>query len=86
MPEVSRFYGIIIRIYFSDHNPPHFHAQYGEYEAVISIESLAVLRGNLPARAHGLTIEWAQKYQQDLLNSWENAKNMQSPGKIEPLD
>ena len=66
MPEVSRFYGIVIRIYFDDHNPPHFHAMYGENEAVISIDSLAVLQGALPARAHGLTIEWAHKQKDDI--------------------
>lgn len=86
MPEVSRFYGIVIRIYFDDHNPPHFHAIYGENEAVISIDSLAVLKGALPARAHGLTIEWAHKQKEELLTAWEKAKKMESPGKIEPLD
>jgi len=55
MPEISRFYGIVIRMYFDDHSPPHFHAFYAEYEAVISIESLAVLNGELSPRALGLT-------------------------------
>ena len=49
MPEVSRFYGIVIRMYFADHWPPHFHAEYGEHEAVIGIEDLRVIAGNLPA-------------------------------------
>ena len=51
MPEICRFYGIVIRMFFDDHNPPHFHAIYGEHEVVIGIQSLAVLRGRLPARA-----------------------------------
>lgn len=57
MPEISRFYGIIIRMYFDDHAPPHFHAYYGEHEALIDLNTLAVLYGKLPARALGLTVE-----------------------------
>jgi len=56
MPELCRFYGIIIRMYFDDHAPPHFHAFYGEYQALMNIETLAVLRGHLPPRAHGLVV------------------------------
>lgn len=58
MPEISRFYGIVIKMYFADHAPPHFHAEYAEYEARIVIGSLAVLSGNLPPRAMGLVAEW----------------------------
>jgi hypothetical protein len=54
MPEVSRFYGIVIRMYFADHWPPHFHAEYSEHEALIGIEDLRVIAGDLPARAFGL--------------------------------
>ena len=86
MPEISRFYGIIIRMYFDDHSPPHFHAFYAEHEAVIGIESLVVLKGELPPRAHGLTIEWAQKYQAELLAAWKKAASFEQPGKIEPLE
>ncbi|MCH7989383.1 MAG: DUF4160 domain-containing protein, partial [Planctomycetes bacterium] len=59
MPEISRFYGIVIKMYFDDHNPPHFHAEYGENEALININSLSVIAGKLPSRAMGLTAEWA---------------------------
>jgi uncharacterized protein DUF4160 len=59
MPEICRFYGIIIRMYYDDHNLPHFHAFYGEDEAWININTLAVFSGSLPARALGLVIEWA---------------------------
>ncbi len=59
MPEVSRFYGIVIRMYFADHWPPHFHAEYGEHEAVIGIDDSRVIAGSLPARAFGLVEEWA---------------------------
>jgi len=57
MPEVSRFFGIIIRIFFNDHQPPHFHAVYGEHETLIEIETLAVYRGELPRRALLLSLE-----------------------------
>jgi hypothetical protein len=66
MPEIARFYGIVIKIFFGDHSPPHFHAIYGEYNALISIESLEVIEGDLPNRAEKLVKEWATLYQQDL--------------------
>ena len=59
MPTISSFYGILIRMYYNDHAPPHFHARYGEYEATIEIEGLAVLEGELPSRALMLVAEWA---------------------------
>jgi hypothetical protein len=85
MPEISRFYGIIICIYSREHNPPHFHASYGEYEAVIDIQTLGVLAGHLPARSLGLVVEWAELHKQELLESWNRAWNHQVPNKIEPL-
>jgi len=54
MPEICRFYGIVIKMYFADHAPPHFHAEYAEHEARIAIDSLAVISGKLPPRAMGL--------------------------------
>jgi hypothetical protein len=85
MPEVSRFYGIVIKIYFDDHLPSHFHAEYAEYEAMISIESLAVIAGDLPPRALGLVAEWAALRQDELRKAWTRAKNLESVGKIAPL-
>jgi hypothetical protein len=70
MPEIARFYGIVVKIFFGDHSPPHFHAIYGEYNALISIESLEVIEGDLPNRAEKLALEWATLYQQDLLQMW----------------
>ncbi len=62
MPEISRFYGIVIKMYFADHAPPHFHAEYAEAEARIAIESLALLSGELPPRAMGLvTARWSRR-------------------------
>ncbi|MHC5673686.1 DUF4160 domain-containing protein [Nostoc sp.] len=81
MPEVARFYGIVIKVFFGDRPPPHFHAIYGEYNALISIESLEIIEGDLPSRAQKLVLEWATLYQQDLLQMW----NTQEFRKLPPL-
>lgn len=86
MPEISRFFGIIIRMYFGDHNPPHFHAIYRECSAEYEINTLAVIRGNLPARAHALVLEWASQYRTELLEDWQLASEMKEIKKIEPLN
>lgn len=85
MPEISRFYGIVIRMYFDDHAPPHFHAVYGDAEALVGIDDLAVLHGQLPTRAQGLVIEWASMHQAELLDAWGRAKRLEPPGRIAPL-
>ncbi len=85
MPEVSRFYGIVIRIYFGDHPPPHFHADYGEHSAKFNIETLDVFEGQLPNRALALVLEWAATHQNELREAFNRAANMQPPGKIDPL-
>ena len=85
MPELCRFYGIVIRMYFDDHSPPHFHAAYSGEEAVVDIEALAVLSGHLPPRAHGLVIEWASLRQRELREAWGRAKSLEAPGKVAPL-
>ena len=85
MPSVSRFFGIVIYFYFKDHNPPHFHAVYAEYEAEISIHHLAVENGFLPPRVLGLVIEWAQLHRKDLLDNWDISKNGGEFKQIEPL-
>ena len=59
MPTISAFYGILIRMFFNDHAPPHLHARYGEFEATIDINSLEVLQGGLPDRAFRIVQEWA---------------------------
>jgi len=63
MPEISRLYSIVIEIYYADHPPPHFHALYGGRKATIDIQTLALIDGDLPARARGLVIEWATLHQ-----------------------
>jgi hypothetical protein len=72
MPEIARFYGIIIKMYFTqkEHNPPHIHALYGEYMSVIDIRTLEVLEGDLPNKALDLVREWMKEHQDDLLNMW----------------
>jgi phosphomannomutase len=85
MPEICRFYGIIVAMFYDDHNPPHFHARYGDDKIVVEINSLTVLDGHFPPRALGLVIEWASQHKQDLLGDWELAKNNQLPRKINPL-
>ncbi|MFH1320210.1 MAG: DUF4160 domain-containing protein [Bacteroidota bacterium] len=85
MPEISRFYGIIIKMFFEDHNPPHFHAEYGEHEALININTLEIIEGKLPKRAKILVIEWALEHRNKLLQNWEKAKIPDDIEKIDPL-
>ncbi len=81
MPEISRFLGIVISMYFNEHNPPHFHVRYNDYRAVMDIRTLNVLDGTLPARVRGLVEEWAEMHLDELLAMWD-AKVFH---KIEPL-
>ncbi|TRX00682.1 DUF4160 domain-containing protein [Candidatus Methylobacter oryzae] len=85
MPEISRFLGIVIYMYFNEHNPPYFHAEYNEFKASISIENLGLIEGKLPPRAMSLVVEWAQEHQADLLDNWKSIKETGNYHKIEPL-
>lgn len=85
MPEISRFYGIIIALYYNEHNPPHFHAKYGEFVAEIDIRTLQILSGELPKRAKTLVLEWADEHRDELMLDWELARNMAELKPIEPL-
>jgi len=85
MPEIPRFFGIIIAMFYDDHNPPHFHARYGKDGVVIEITPLRVLEGQIPARALGLVMEWALQHQKELLQDWNLAKNNKPLKKIAPL-
>lgn len=71
MPEISRFLGIIIFMYFDEHNPPHFHVKYNEHTAVMEIKTMNILAGYLPAKVRGLVEEWAELNRQELLDMWE---------------
>lgn len=85
MPEIARFYGIVIRMYTGDHSPPHFHAQYGEYEALLAVDDLEIIRGELPARARRLVMEWASEHHDELRQAWNRVEHEEPPGRIEPL-
>ncbi|MCA2642118.1 MULTISPECIES: DUF4160 domain-containing protein [Microcystis] len=86
MPEISRFLGIIITMYYNDHSPPHFHVRYNQQKAIIDIKNLAILRGQLSPRILGLVIEWAAIHQQELLENWQLAKLNQTLQPISPLE
>ena len=86
MPTISSFYGVSIRMHWTDHAPPHSHAIYGENEAVIRIDSLEVIHGSLPRRAHALTLEWAFIHRPELLENWGLCATRRQPKRIPPLD
>ena len=81
MPEITRFLGIVITMYFDDDDPPHFHVCYNEYRASVDIRPLNIIVGSLPAKVRGLVVEWAELRKDELLGMW-NSKDFH---KIEPL-
>ncbi|MCX7424067.1 MAG: DUF4160 domain-containing protein [Planctomycetia bacterium] len=85
MPEISRFFGIVIAMYYDDHAPPHFHAIYGSERAEFRIDPPGVLKGRLSPRALALVTEWAALRQTELLSAWDQRAAGQEPSKIEPL-
>jgi len=85
MPEISRFYGIVVQIYYGDHAPPHFHVTYGSDKALIEIKTLALIGGSLPLRAMGLVVEWATIHREELSEAFRKALAMEEPQKIAPL-
>lgn len=86
MPEISRFFGIIIAMFYDEHNPPHFHARYGEHKAEIGIQTLSLLAGRLPPRVMGLVTEWASIHQEELMTDWELARQHAEINRIAPLE
>ena len=85
MPTISVFYGIVVRMFFDEHAPPHFHVEYAEFKATIEIETLELLEGRLPRRALELVLDWAELHRTELLADWELCRQHQPPKKIEPL-
>ena len=87
MPVISSFYGILIKMYFGDHVPPHFHAEYAEFSAQISIMDFAILQGYLPPKAFALVVEWASVHKEELMSNWNNLSKDGNGvfQKIEPL-
>jgi hypothetical protein len=81
MPEICRFLGIVITMYFDEHNPPHFHVRYNEFRASVEIHTLNILAGELPAKVRGLVQEWAEPHKPELLEMW-NSKDFHQ---LDPL-
>ena len=90
MPEISRFFGIVIRVFYNynynDHDPPHFHAEYAGSRAIIAMAVLVVLGGGLPPRALGLVMEWASRHRSELMEDWDLARRLAPLKKIAPLE
>jgi hypothetical protein len=84
MPEISRFYGIIIYMFFSDHKPPHFHVKYQDFEAVIDFEG-GIVHGHIPRRALMLIFEWIDIHKTELIENWKRVEERKPLQKIEPL-
>ena len=86
MPELSRFFGIVIAMYFKEHAPPHFHAKYGEQRAAFSILDLRIIEGGLPRRVSALVLEWAFEHRDELMENWRRTERREDLLEIEPLD
>jgi len=86
MPELSRFFGIVIAMFYNDHAPPHFHVRYGSQRAIVAIDSLAVLEGRLSPRALGLVTEWAALHGKELREDWTLAQAHKPLKPIAPLE
>ncbi|HEX5723992.1 MAG TPA: DUF4160 domain-containing protein [Longimicrobiaceae bacterium] len=86
MPIIAQFYGIVIRMFYNDHSPPHFHAVYGEHELVVGISPIGVLEGSAPGRVRSMVLEWAALHQHELLDDWARCRRGEPPESIEPLE
>ncbi|MEX0811182.1 MAG: DUF4160 domain-containing protein [Chitinophagales bacterium] len=84
MPEISRFYGIVVRMFYNDHNPPHIHIEYQDYDAKVELEN-GVIKGEMPRRALKLIYEWIDLHKEELLEDWKLAMQFKQLNKIEPL-
>ena len=81
MPEISRFYGIIIKMFFKpkEHEPSHIHALYGEYVGIFDLKTMEMTEGDMPIKAQGLIKEWISRNQQALLQMWDSQKLRKLP-------
>ena len=86
MPEISRFFGIVISMYYKEHVPPHFHAKYAGQRAAFSIQDLRIVEGSLPRRAVSLVLEWAFQHREELTENWRRVEQREELLKIDPLD
>ena len=85
MPRISAFYGIIVWMYWKDHNPPHIHATYQEFEIPINLVDFSIYAGYIPSRAFGLLMEWVSIHHEELLGNWELMRQSLPLKNIEPL-
>ena len=85
MPIVSEFFGIKIYMYWDEHNPPHFHAEYGEFKAIVSIKESVVLKGALPLKPLKLVLAWCEIHKEELFKNWDLAQNNSEISRIDPL-
>lgn len=86
MPILSKFYGIVIRMFFEDHAPPHFHAEYNEFELLVGISPIKILQGKAPKRVESMVLEWAALHQEELVMAWDQCSKPEHPNKIDPLE
>jgi hypothetical protein len=86
MPVISRFFGIVIMMFYGDHNPPHFHVRYNEFSGTININTLELYEGKLPKRVYNMVVEWAIEHRKELQENWERTKDGKEPNKIEGLE
>lgn len=86
MPEISRFFGIVVMMFYNDHAPPHFHADYGDEEWEIGIEPVRILKSGSNRRVRAMLLEWAVLHQDELREDWRRCRQHQAPNPIEPLE
>jgi len=86
LPEISRFFGIVVAMFYNDHPPPHFHVRYGRQRAIVDIAALSVLEGSLTPRVLGLVVEWAAQHRDELEVNWELARRHAPLNRIDPLE
>lgn len=86
MPEISRFFGVVIAMYYKEHPPPHFHAKYAGHRAAFAIADLRIIEGGLPRRAVSLVLEWAFEHREELMEDWRRAERREDLLKIPPLE
>jgi len=86
MPEISRFFGMVIAMYYNDHAPPHFHVRYGRQKGIIGIDPITLVAGRLSPKARALVLEWAALHQGELMADWQLARQQAPLNKIDPLE
>jgi hypothetical protein len=85
MPEISRFLGIVVAMFYREHGPPHFHAVYGEFEITVEIRT-GVVNGRFPKRALAHVLEWSEIHREELLQNWDLARDGEPLRRVEPLE